>query len=82
MSGGTVEDRPTHGHGGATVPRRPRPALHTTKKAAMTRFLSAIAHALRGPGAGDAVHFHKGPGQQPEVCYDAHCPRPRLDPEA
>ena len=48
----------------------------------MTRFFSAITNALRAPGADDSVHFHKGPGQQPEVCYDARCPRPRLDPEA
>jgi hypothetical protein len=47
----------------------------------MARFISAITNALRAPGAGDPVHFHKGPGHQPEVCYDERCSRPRLDPE-
>ena len=48
----------------------------------MTRLFSAITNALRAPGADDLVHFHKGPGPQPEVCYDERCRRPRLDPEA
>lgn len=45
------------------------------------RIMSAVARTLRaGATRHDDVHFHNdGPTGRPAPCFDARCPRPRLD---
>jgi hypothetical protein len=49
------------------------------KDAPMARFVDAIARSLsRKQYEEPRVHFHARPDEQPEVCYDEDCMRPRL----
>jgi hypothetical protein len=41
------------------------------------RIVDALRRALNPPYEAPPVHFHAHPGN-PEVCFDAKCPRPRL----
>jgi hypothetical protein len=41
------------------------------------RIAAALRRAFNPPYQEPPVHFHQADGQ-PEVCYDAGCPRPRL----
>ncbi len=45
----------------------------------MPRLLEAVTRRLRVNPSTPSVHFHQGSEGQPAVCYDAHCPSPRLD---
>jgi len=43
------------------------------------RLLTALGRTLlHDSDAPDPVHFHTGPTGHPAVCYDRHCPNPRL----
>jgi hypothetical protein len=47
----------------------------------MPRLISAVARLLRERDADPGPHFHQGSdgADAPAVCFDSHCPYPRLD---
>lgn len=45
----------------------------------MTKLLNALKHTFEQTYSEPPVHFHRGTtNDNPEVCYDAGCQRPRL----
>ncbi len=43
------------------------------------RLLTALGRTLTGdPTDREPVHFHSGPTGDPAVCYERHCPNPKL----
>lgn len=44
------------------------------------RLLTALGRTLHASDGPEPVHFHAGATGHPAVCFDRHCPNPRLDP--